>query len=88
MVSAQTPAQAEQPLDALTPFLKVPTADFYYKNLASAQNAAALRLQASKRLKDNNYHQVGLITVPGNNAAEQEQLFRRVRGWISPEKVD
>jgi hypothetical protein len=88
MVTAQTPAQAEQSLDALTPSLKVPTADFFYTNQPQARRAAEQRLQASKRLKDHNYRQVGLTAMPGNSAAEQEQLFRRVRGWLSPEKLD
>lgn len=88
MISAQTPAQAEQSLDSLAPSLKVPTGDFYYANQAQARRAAELRLQASKRLKDNTYRQVALTAMPGNNKAEQEQLFRRVRGWLSPENVD
>jgi len=88
MVAAQTPAQAEQSLDALAPSLKVPTADFYYTNQAQARRAAELRLQASKRLKDNNYRQVALTAMPGNSTAQQEQLFRRVRGWLSPANTD
>jgi len=39
-------------------------------------------------LKNNGYKQVSLKTVPGNSAAEQEQLYRRVRGWLSPEPKD
>ena len=31
------------------------------------------------------YKQVSLKTVPGNSAAEQEQLYRRIRGWLSPQ---
>lgn len=88
MVAAQAPAHAEQSLDALAPMLKVPTADFYYTNQAQARRAAEQRSQASKRLKGNNYRQVGLTAMPGNGTAEQEQLFRRVRGWLSPEKTD
>ncbi|WP_136474221.1 alpha/beta hydrolase family protein [Pseudomonas sp. DG56-2] len=88
MVAAQTPARAELSLEVLAPSLKVPTADFFYTNQEQARRAAALRLKASKRLKDNNYHQVGLTAMPGNNTAEQEQLYRRIRGWLSPEKTD
>lgn len=88
MVAAQTPAQAEQSLDALAPTLKVPTADFFYTNQAQARRAAEQRLQASKRLKGNTYRQVGLTAMPGNSTAEQEQLFRRIRGWLSPETND
>ncbi|MFQ6573733.1 alpha/beta hydrolase family protein [Pseudomonas sp. UM16] len=88
MVSAQTPAQAEHSLEALAPTLKVPTADFFYTNQAQGKRAAELRLQASKRVKDNNYRQVGLTAMPGNDAAEQEQLFRRVRGWLAADNTD
>ena len=88
MVAAQTPAQVEHSLDSLAPALKVPTADFFYTSQPQARRAAELRLQASKRLKDNHYRQVGLAAMPGNGAAEQEQLFRRIRGWLSPEKAD
>jgi len=43
-------------------------------------------LQASKRQKDSQYRQLSLIAMPANMNAEQEQLFRRVRGWISPQQ--
>lgn len=88
MVSAQTPLKAEHSLDSLTPTLKVPTADFYYNDQAAARRAAQQRLQTSKRLKDSNYRQVALTAMPGNRSAEQEQLFRRIRGWLSPSHVD
>ncbi len=85
MVAAQTPARVEHDLESLAPTLKVPTADIYYATRSSDRNAAAQRLQASKRQKDNKYRQLSLIAMPGNKAAEQEQLFRRVRGWMSPQ---
>lgn len=88
MVSAQTPPKAEHSLDSLTAQLKVPTADFYYNDQASARQAARQRLQASKRLKDTSYRQIALTAMPGNRSAEQEQLFRRIRGWLSPSDVD
>ncbi|MDD1016923.1 alpha/beta hydrolase family protein [Pseudomonas rubra] len=88
MVAAQTPARAEQGLDSLAPSLKVPTADFFYAALPPAKRAAEQRLQASKRLKDANYRQISLTAMPGNSAAEQEQLFRRIRGWLSPQQLD
>ena len=43
------------------------------------------RVQAAKRTKNDGYKQVSLKTLPGNSSAEQEQLYRRVRGWLSPE---
>ena len=84
MVSAQTPARVEHDLESLAPTLKLPTADIYYATRTRDRHAAELRLQASKRQKDSQYRQMLLIAMPGNPAADQEQLFRRVRGWLSP----
>lgn len=85
MISAQTPARVEHDLEALAPTLKVPTADIYYATREQDRRAAQQRLQASKRQKDSQYRQLLLIAMPGNTAAEQEQLLRRVRGWLSPQ---
>ncbi|WP_194791256.1 alpha/beta hydrolase family protein [Pseudomonas sp. UFMG81] len=86
MVAAQTPARVEHDLLSLTPTLKVPTADIYYATRTQDRLAAQQRLQASKRQKDSQYRQLSLIAMPGNKAAEQEQLLRRVRGWLSPQE--
>lgn len=86
MVAAQTPARVEHGLESLTPTLKVPTADLYFATRTGDRNAAAQRLQASKRQKDSQYKQLSLIAMPANKAGEQEQLFRRVRGWMSPQQ--
>lgn len=83
LVAAQTPARVEHDLESLVPTLRVPTADIYYATRSADRSAAAQRLQASKRQKDSQYRQLSLIAMPGNKAAEQEQLFRRVRGWMS-----
>ncbi|MEB0079793.1 alpha/beta hydrolase family protein [Pseudomonas sp. CCI3.2] len=84
LVSAQEPLNAKPPLSELATTLKVKTADFVYKDFAQNLDAAQQRLQASKRSKNINYTQVALTTLPGDNAAQQEQLFRRVRGWLEP----
>lgn len=86
MVAAQTPARVEHDLLSLTPTLKVPVADLYFATRSADQRAAQLRLQASKRQPGSQYRQLSLIAMPGNKAAEQEQLFRRVRGWLSPQE--
>ncbi|BDM25145.1 alpha/beta hydrolase family protein [Pseudomonas sp. LRP2-20] len=86
MVAAQTPARVEHGLESLTPTLKVPTADLYFATRTGERNAAAQRLQASKRQKDSQYKQLSLIAMPANKDGEQEQLFRRVRGWMSPQQ--
>lgn len=84
MVAAQTPVTAEPGLAELTPILKTATADIYYVDKSLDRNAALERLQASKRLKGSTFSQVSLKAVP-NSSARQEQLFRRVRGWLSPQ---
>lgn len=85
MVAAQKPLNGQPELAELTPTLKVATADFFYKDKAPTREAALQRLQASKRLKSANFTQISLNALPGNSAAEQEQLFRRIRGWLSPQ---
>lgn len=84
MVAAQTPVTAKPGLAELTPTLKLATADVFYMDRPLDRNAALERLQASKRLKGSNFSQVSLKALP-NAAAQQEQLFRRVRGWLNPQ---
>lgn len=87
MVAPQTPTGRTPPLQQLAPALKLATADFFYQDGASASKNARERSQASKRLKNDNYHQVSLHALPGNSPAEQEQLYRRIRGWLSPQPM-
>lgn len=85
MVAAQTPNARHPDVQQLAPSLKVPTADIYYQDDAQTRKSALARAQAAKRLKNDGYKQVSLTASPGNSAAEQEQLYRRVRGWLSPQ---
>lgn len=85
MVAAQTPNGRHPDVQQLAPGLKLPTADVFYQDNALARKNAQARAQAAKRLKNDGYKQVSLKTVPGNSAAEQEQLYRRIRGWLSPQ---
>lgn len=87
MVDAQAPAKAKPPLAELTPTLKLPTADIFYMDKPLDRHAALERKQASKRLKTPAFSQVALRALP-DNKAEQEQLFRRVRGWLNPQTPD
>jgi hypothetical protein len=82
MVTAHEPLDAKPPLLELIPTLKMKTSDFVYKEQVQAREAATARLQVSKRTKSAGFTQVGLTAIPGNEEAEQEQMFRRVRGWI------
>ncbi len=85
MVAGKTPAARQPDLQQLAPALKVPTADVFYQEGALERKNAQERLQAAKRSKNDTYKQVSLTALPGNSAAEQEQLYRRVRGWLSPQ---
>ncbi|MFJ2466288.1 alpha/beta hydrolase family protein [Pseudomonas sp. NPDC087615] len=87
MVDAQVPTKAKPPLAELTPMLKLPTADIFYMDKPLDRHAALERMQASKRLKTSVFSQVALKALP-DNKAEQEQLFRRVRGWLNPQNPD
>lgn len=87
MVDAQVPTKALPPLAELTPTLKLPTVDIFYMDRALDRNAALERMQASKRLKTSAFSQVALKVLP-DKKAEQEQLFRRVRGWLNPQNTD
>ena len=58
-----------------------------YRQELSQPNAALERMQASKRLKTSAFSQVALQALP-DKKAEQEQLFRRVRGWLNPQNTD
>lgn len=83
LVSASVPAGYTPPLDELVPALQLATGDFYYKDLPADRRAAAQRSQASKRQKHPAYIQVAMKALPGNSEAQQEQLYRRIRGWLS-----
>ncbi|WP_263261131.1 alpha/beta hydrolase family protein [Pseudomonas sp. RIT-PI-S] len=85
MVAGKTPDAAPAGLDQLAPQLKVPVADIYYATSPALRSAAAQRLQASKRQVGSLYSQTELAPLPGDRTAEQEQLYRRVRGWLSPQ---
>ena len=85
MVAGKTPPARQPDLLQLAPALKLPTADVFYQDSAAASKNAMARSQAAKRAKNEGYKQVSLKTLPGNSSAEQEQLYRRVRGWLSPQ---
>lgn len=82
MVAAELPAGFAPPLDELVGQLPVATGDFYYKDQVTERTAALKRLQASKRAKLPTYIQVSVKALPGNLDVQQEQLYRRLRGWL------
>ncbi|MBA1273398.1 DUF3530 family protein [Stutzerimonas azotifigens] len=72
----------EASLEELVPPLKVATGDFYYPQPGYLRDAAIARRNAARRLDHPSYHQVMLQTIPADADAEQEQLYRRIRGWL------
>lgn len=83
VVAGELPADYGPALEELLPGLKQAIGDFYYKDRLSDRQAAVKRLQASKRQQHPAYTQVAMKALPGNTNAEQEQLYRRIRGWLS-----
>ncbi|VXB46309.1 alpha/beta hydrolase family protein [Pseudomonas sp. 8O] len=83
MVAAELPAGFAPPLDEMVTQLAVATGDFFYKDQATDRTAALKRLQASKRAKLPTYVQVSMKALPGNLDVQQEQLYRRLRGWLT-----
>jgi pimeloyl-ACP methyl ester carboxylesterase len=83
LVAAELPAGYTPPLDELIPQLQLATGDFYYKDLPADRQAALKRAQASKQQKHLSYTQIAMKALPGNREAEQEQLYRRIRGWLT-----
>ncbi|MGE8497670.1 MAG: alpha/beta hydrolase family protein [Pseudomonas sp.] len=82
LVAAERPMGFAPELDELIPGLQLPTGDFYYKDKASDRTAALLRMQAGKRQKHPAYAQIGMSALSDNAEVEQEQLYRRIRGWL------
>jgi pimeloyl-ACP methyl ester carboxylesterase len=83
LVAPQLPEAFSPALHELVPKLQLAVGDFYYRDQEAARTAALLRRQASKRQTSPNYMQVAMSALPGNLATEQEQLYRRIRGWLS-----
>ncbi|TLX72705.1 DUF3530 family protein [Pseudomonas nicosulfuronedens] len=83
LVAPEMPRDFKPSLDETVPLLNLATGDFYYKDKAPDVAAAKLRLQASKRQKAPNYVQIGMNALPADLGTEQDQLYRRIRGWLS-----
>lgn len=83
VIQPHQPEGQDESLARLVPTLKLATGDFYYKDDSSQRSAARERLNASRRNKHPAYQQVGLQRLIGDPKSEQEQLLRRVRGWLS-----
>ncbi|AGI22389.1 hypothetical protein H681_02535 [Pseudomonas sp. ATCC 13867] len=83
LVAPEMPRDFQPPLEDTVPLLNLATGDFYYKDKVADRESAQRRLQASKRQKSPNYLQIGMYALPADLSTEQEQLYRRIRGWLS-----
>ncbi|AYF88794.1 MULTISPECIES: alpha/beta hydrolase family protein [unclassified Pseudomonas] len=83
LVAAELPEGYEPALEDSLPDLKLATGDFYYKDQPADRDAALRRSHASKRQKHPAYIQIAMKGLPGDRATEQEQLIRRIRGWLT-----
>lgn len=83
IIQPRQPEGQDQSLAQLVPPLKLATGDFYYEEGGGNQTGARDRLNASRRIKHPAYRQIKLAPQTGDPVADQEQLLRRVRGWLS-----
>ncbi|MDQ7987586.1 alpha/beta hydrolase family protein [Pseudomonas sp. G34] len=82
LVDTRQPEGFDAPFNDLLAQLTAKVGDFYYRDSASARQAALARKQLSQRQKQPALVQVSLDALPGNPDVAQEQLFRRLRGWL------
>jgi pimeloyl-ACP methyl ester carboxylesterase len=83
LVAPELPEQFSPALHELVPKLRLAVGDFYYRSQEAERTAALQRRQASKQQASPSYIQIAMAALPGNPAIEQEQLYRRIRGWLS-----
>lgn len=83
IVDAEVPRDFRPALEDMVPRLQLATGDFYYKDRRVDRDAAKARLQASRRETGKTYVQIGMNALPADRATEQDQLYRRIRGWLS-----
>lgn len=81
-IQPRQPADAELSLERLLPELGIATGDFYYKDSQAASVQVRQRLNAARRLAHQDYSQTSLQPLAADRQAEQQQLLRRVRGWL------
>ncbi|SHM67764.1 alpha/beta hydrolase family protein [Phytopseudomonas punonensis] len=82
LVDTRQPEGFDAPFNDLLGQLTAKVGDFYYRDSATARQAALARKQLSQRQKQPTLVQISLDALPGNPDVAQEQLFRRLRGWL------
>jgi len=82
LIDVNQPEGFDAPFNDLLGQLTAKVGDFYYRDTAAARQAALGRKQLSQRQKQPELVQIALDALPGNPDVAQEQLFRRLRGWL------
>lgn len=82
MINGTDPAGYPPALTNLAATLKAGVADVVTGVSDDDRTAAQARLQASKRESHPNYHQIRLGGLSADRDVAQEQLARRIRGWL------
>jgi hypothetical protein len=82
LIEPSLPTGFGAPIEEQLIELKLAIGDFYYQDQLLDRQQAELRRQSRKRAQQQGYSQVALKAFPGNREVEQEQLYRRVRGWL------
>lgn len=82
LIHPRQPDSQQEALAQLAPSLGLPTGDFYYRESDGARKQARERLNVSRRMDHPAYHQIGLTELTGEHKVRDEQLIRRVRGWL------
>ena len=82
VVDPRTPATAERPLEAYLATLALAIGDFHTGDRPVARQQAMQRRDAMRRAGHADYRQVALPNLQGDRHADQQQLLRRVRGWL------
>ncbi|OOE10931.1 hydrolase [Stutzerimonas degradans] len=82
VIDPHRPASAEQSLEDLLSALPTAVGDFHTDERPAAQRQALQRRNAARRTGHPDYRQVALPTPAADRDGAQQQLVRRVRGWL------
>lgn len=82
VIDPRRPAPAEQSLEDTLAALPVAVGDFHTDERPAAQRQALQRRNAARRADHPDYRQVALPALAADRDGAQEQLVRRVRGWL------
>lgn len=82
VIDPRAPLHREQPLESYLATLPAAIGDFYTGTGAAANQQALQRRNAARRAGHPDYRLVALPGLTGDRNTDQEQLVRRVRGWL------